>query len=48
MANYKYDECVEWLDERLDRFTKLLECHKEIEWQNEHHLKEWKERRKTA
>ena len=42
MVEYKYDEYVEWLDEGLDRFTKLLECHREIEWENEQHMKEWK------
>ena len=43
---YQYDEYVEMLDENLDRFTKLLDIHREIEWENEQKLKEWKEGQK--
>jgi len=38
----RFDELVQVLDERLDHFTKMFELHKEIEYQNEEHLRKWK------
>ena len=45
---YRFDEYVEMLDERLDRFTKMLDIHREIEDENERKLKEWKEGRNNG
>lgn len=45
---HKYDEIVEMLDENLEHFTKMLEIHREIVWQNEAHLNEWREQEKEG
>lgn len=43
---YNYDEYVEMMDEGMDRFSKLLELHREIEDENDRHLRQWKDEQK--